>query len=420
MRTSVNEKGVDLDMVRACDLRVGMHVSELDRPWLGTPFMFQGFRIKSVDEIELLQKCCDYVYVNRKDVPVDLRVINLDKASENVSVSRILEISGNGKYSSRYADTATVEEELGTAKKIFSDSHAATADIFNSAESTGSVDLNRIQKATTDIVDSVLRNPDAFMLLQRLRNKSSYRYNHAVNCCSLAASFCRFLGFSRDEVQEVALGAMLLDIGTVRLPSEMLEMNSPLSPLLQKLARHHVNFGLDIVKESKDIPKVAHEMIRTHHERMSGKGYPAGLQGEQIPVSGRIAAIVDCYDAMVSIRPYRGGMPPTKAICELYKWRNIDFNEDLVEQFIQCVGAYPTGSLVELNSGQIGIILSQNRVHRLYPKVLVIMNGDRVRYEKPHTIDLWEYYEKTKGKVLDIKCVIHPDEININLSDYYL
>ena len=417
MQTSSSGREVCLDKVLVGDLHVGMQVSELDRPWMGTPFMFQGFRIRSAEEIRLLQKCCDYVYVSRDSAPVDFRAVRSRRAADHVPVSRLLAVSNKGHYGGRYQDSATVEEELVAARKIFPECQTLVRDVFSSAESAGSVSLPRIRNMTDAIVDSVLRNPDAFLLLQSIDNRAPYRYRHAINCCGLAAAFCRSLGFKREEIRDIALGALLLDIGTVRLPAEMLEMKAPLSPLLQKLTRHHVDFGLDIVQESQDLPGVVADMIRTHHERVDGRGYPAGLRGEQIPVCGRIAAIVDCYDAMINERPYREGMSPVAAVSELYKWRDVDFHADLVEKFIQCVGACPTGSLVELNSGQVGIVLSQNRLHRLYPRVRVLMDADRVRCESPHTVDLWEQCKKTRGEMLDIKRVLQPEDVNIDPAD---
>jgi HD-GYP domain-containing protein (c-di-GMP phosphodiesterase class II) len=417
MQTLSSGREVCLDKVMVDELRVGMQVSELDRPWMGTPFMFQGFRIRSAEEIKLLQKCCDYVYVSRDAAPVDFREVRTRRATEHVPVSKLLAVSSKGQYGGRYHDSVTAEDELVAARKIFPECQTLIRDVFNTAEHAGSVSLPRIRNMTDAIVDSVLRNPDAFMMLQNIDNRAPYRYRHAVNCCGLAAAFCRSLGFRREEIRDIALGALLLDIGTVRLPGEMLDMQAPLSPLLQKLTRHHVDFGLDIVQESQDLPAVVEEMIRTHHERVDGRGYPAGMRGEQIPVSGRIAAIVDCYDAMINERPYREGMSPVAAISELYKWRDIDFHADLVEKFIQCIGACPTGSLVELNSGQVGVVLSQNRLHRLYPRVLVIMEADRSRCERTYTVDLWEQCKRTRGETLDIRRVLQPEDVSIDLAD---
>jgi HD-GYP domain-containing protein (c-di-GMP phosphodiesterase class II) len=402
------------------ELEVGMYVQELDRPWAETPFMFQGFPIKSSNEIDMLLELCEYVYIDVErgmDAP---RVYRKPAASGRSVAQELLDIANVAHTESVYPDTTDVEEELDAAKKIYEDAHQSVHDMFDVLGSGGKVNILEIRDTTNRIVDSVLRNPDAFVLLQKLKCKDRYHYSHAINSCALAASFSRHLGLPREELKEIALGALMLDIGILKMPVALLKKQGRLTPAMFKLVRHHVDFGIQFVKNIPEFPKTAQEMVATHHERVNGKGYPRGLAGEQIPVCGRIAAIVDCYLAMTGERPYKDPISDYAAISEIYKWRNIDFHEELVEQFIQCVGAYPTGTLVELSSGQVGIILSQNRLRRLYPKVLLILNADKTHYQEPHTLDLWEYARESKGEVLDIKRALESDAFGINPADYYL
>ena len=419
MQSALENNNSSFEKVSCCDLTVGMYIQELDRPWLETPFMFQGFYIRNVEEIETLQGYCEYVFINRSQKDIDPGIIHTTIKHEPSTTSRVKAIAIK-TGSDRYIDTVVVEKELETARKIYTESSKAIENIFSTAHSDGTVNLDDAGETTSNIVGSVLRNPDAFMLLQRMKSKGRYKYTHAINCCALAATFCRHMGFSKAEMQDVSMGALLLDIGITKLPDSMINKQGTLNPLAMKLVRNHVNFGLDMLDKTPNLPPTVRNILLTHHERINGKGYPNALKGEQIPVCGRIAAIVDCYDAMISTRPYKERIAPTEAVCTMYNWRNTDFHEDLMEQFIQCIGAYPTGSLVELNSGQVGIVMSQNRVRRLFPKVLLILNADRVRYEHPTTVDLWEYTRKTRGTVLEIKKVIATDELDIDPSDYYL
>jgi HD-GYP domain-containing protein (c-di-GMP phosphodiesterase class II) len=420
MQTSAENHYSNYEKVSCTDLRAGMYVQELDRPWLDSPFMFQGFYISSDEDIEALQECCEYVFINKALEETDSEVIHTKVASQQSTTPHVKAIASKAGGKSRYPDTVTVEKELETARKVYEESRESIKNIFATAISDGVIDLLNTRKTTSDIVDSVLRNPDAFMLLQRIKNKDHHKFTHAINCCAVAATFCRHLGFSKAEIQDISMGALLLDIGITKLPSNMIDTSTGLNPLAMKLVRHHVNFGLEILDNTPDLPSITRDMVLTHHERVNGKGYPNGLESENIPVCGRIAAIVDCYDAMISNRPYKEKVSPTEAVCSMYNWRNIDFHEDLIEQFIHCIGAYPTGSLVELNSGQIGIVMSQNRVRRLFPKILLILNADKVSYERPTTVDLDKYLQKTNGKVLDIKGVVDADELGIDPSYYYL
>ncbi|MGB5177555.1 MAG: DUF3391 domain-containing protein [Gammaproteobacteria bacterium] len=420
MQSSAENYDVYLEKIACDDLRPGMYVQELDRPWLDTPFLFQGFCIRDDEEIATLRNCCEYVFVNKAREDTDPGIIHAKKESKQTTASRVKAIACRAGGSSRYTDTVVVEKELKTARKTHEESRLSIKDIFTTAQSDGTIDLHNASATTSSIVDSVLRNPDAFMLLQRIKNKDSYKFTHAINCCAVAATFCRHLGFSKTEIHDISMGALLLDIGITKLPDTMLDTQGGLNPLSMKLVRHHVNFGIELLDNTPDLPRIVREMVLTHHERVNGKGYPNALMGEKIPVCGRIAAIVDCYDAMISNRPYKEKVSPTDAVCAMYNWRNIDFHEDLIEQFIHCIGAYPTGSLVELNSGQIGIVMSQNRVRRLFPKILLILNADKVRYEHPNTVDLYEHSLKTRGTVLEIKKAVDADELGIDPSDFYL
>jgi HD-GYP domain-containing protein (c-di-GMP phosphodiesterase class II) len=420
MRLTADNECNYLEKVYCNDLITGMYVQELDRPWLETPFMFQGFRIRNNKEIDALKQHCEYVYINKVESEIDTTVINANTIPWRDSESQISEVANRPVNSSKYVDSVTVEEELVTARGVYDKSSSSIANIFVGVHDDDSLNLSEVRKTSSDIVDSVLRNPDAFLLLQNIRNKSQYMYTHAINSCALAATFCRHLGFSKEEIHDISMGALLLDIGTVRLPSSLLEMRSQLNKLSLKLVRHHIKFGIEILENTPNMPSVVHKMVLTHHERVNGKGYPSGLKGDEIPICGRIAAIVDCYDAMIRDRPYRRSMSPTEAVCTMYNWRKVDFHEDLVEQFIQCIGAYPTGSLVRLNSGQTGIVMSQNRTRRLYPKVLLILNADGVQYQTPSMLDLWEYAQKTRGTCLEINRVMDIGELGIDPSEYYL
>ena len=420
MEAAEGSKVAYLDKIDCSNLREGMFVQELDRPWLETSFMFQGFYIKSSEEIEELKKYCEYVYVNRERSEIDPRIFHQIITGDAPEETQATVTTRIPLGTSTWHDTIPVEEELETARTVYEECNAAIESIYSAAGEEGVIDVKEASKTTTGIVDSVLRNPDAFMLLQRIKSRDEYRYTHAINSCALAATFCRHLGFSKNEILDISMGALMLDVGSIKLPDSLIETNEPLNPLAMKMLRHHVQFGVEILDKTPELPQVVREMVQTHHERINGKGYPRGLKGDQIPVSGRIAAIVDCYDAMISTRPYKQKVSPMAAISTIYNWRNIDFQEDLIEQFIQCIGAYPTGSLVELTSGQIGIVMSQNRIRRLYPKILLILTAEGEPYENPHMLDLWDYFQKTKGEALEIRKAIEAEELGIDPADYYL
>ncbi|MDH3527475.1 MAG: HD-GYP domain-containing protein [Gammaproteobacteria bacterium] len=406
--------------ISTVNLMEGMYVQELDRPWVETPFLFQGFKLEKQREIEILQELCEFVYINIER-GIDAPDVYLQHdPSRKVTMRELVQVSKLQHRKNEYKDTTHVEDELGPAKESHRKSQRLVDDLFDDIRNKGKLNVPAVREAVDEITDSVLRNPDAFMLLRQLKSKDTYSYSHAIDSCALAASFCRHLGFPKDELKDMAMGTLLLDIGKLKVPKEILDKQDRLTEEEFRTMQRHVTYGVEMLIAAGSISKTTIEMVATHHERLNGKGYPQKLKGETIPVSGRIAAIVDCYDAMTSERPYKKPVSAHDAIRELYKWRGTDFQEELVEQFIQCLGIYPTGTLVELNSGQVAIVLSQNRVRRLSPKLLLILNADKVPYEKPHIIDLMKYEEETLAERLTISHALDPEDFDFDPSDYYL
>jgi HD-GYP domain-containing protein (c-di-GMP phosphodiesterase class II) len=162
------------------------------------------------------------------------------------------------------------------------------------------------------------------------------------------------------------------------------------------------------------------DTVATHHERHLGHGYPHGLSGQQIPVFGRIAAIVDCYDAITSDRPYAKALSQYDSIRKLYEWRDHDFQADMVEQFIQCLGVYPTGSLVELSTGQVGIVLMQNPVRRLKPTLMLVLDENKIAYDFQPRLDLTQEGRGVSDGSVEILRALEPGSYGINPGDYYI
>ncbi len=175
---------------------------------------------------------------------------------------------------------------------------------------------------------------------------------------------------------------------------------------------------MKIAEAGRGVPPAAVELIATHHERVDGSGYTSGLSGEGISLYGQIAAIADCYDAITSDRVYHSGVSAHEALGRLYGWRNINFHEQLVEQFIQCMGIYPIGSIVELmNTGSVGVVVATNRLRRLKPRVALVLNSDKTPFSTRKIIDLHQESEGT-GSVLEIRKVLPHGAFGINPTDH--
>ncbi len=411
------------------DLRIGVYVLELDRPWLETPFLFQGFEIKTDEELEELKRHCKYVYIDTevgydikpKPKPEALPQVNVaaeaDDQDKKLSFEILNKFAVGQKRVLRYPDRTTLEQELAEARGIESETKHTIYNIMDDVRMGRSINTASAKKVVADMVQSIIRNPDALGCLTQLKNKDEYTALHSLRVCILALAFGRHLEFSIEELNILGLGALLHDVGKMKVPNEILNKPGGLTDEEFELMKSHVPHGVAILEKTKGIPPASIEVARSHHERYNGGGYAFGLKGEQIGLFGQIGAIVDCYDAITSDRTYHNGMSAHDSLRKMYEWRHKDFHNTMVEQFIQCMGIYPIGSLVEMSTGSIGVVVSVNRMRRLKPRVALVLDPEKKPYPATKIIDLMQQPIETKGGI-EIKHVLPAGTFGINPTDY--
>ncbi|RDH84587.1 MAG: hypothetical protein DIZ80_03725 [endosymbiont of Galathealinum brachiosum] len=404
--------------VRIGDLEPGMYVAHLDRPWTETPYQLQGFIINSLDDVDELFKYCKYVFV---DVELSVAADTVEKLKhpKDLSDDERKESLINMKPK-HYEEKTDLNDELETARESHNMLSNVAENIMVDITNNKSLDLPALKKAITPMVDSVIRNPDAFSWLTRMKYKNNYIYNHSVSCSVWAVAFGRHLGMPKKDLQSLAIGALLFDVGKMKLPDKLINNTKRFNQYEFKLVKLHVKHSADIISTINDINKDIIEMVNTHHERHNGSGYPNGLSGNKIPIFGKIAGIVDCYDAIISERPFASAMSPHDAIKKFYEWRDIDFQAELIEQFIQVVGIYPVGTIVELSNGTVGVIIAQHRVWRLRPKIMLLLDENKDYYNHFDTIDLYTKENDDDGNTLEIVKSIEPGMYGIDPEQFYL
>ena len=421
-------------------LEIGMYVAQLDRPWLDTPFMFQGFYIRDDGEINELRAHCDHVYVSRESLPLDSPVsgISVPAATSATngkkpgkkrfsfrSLFKFRKTLDSGEDFSQsnvlYRNTASLKEETHTASNVHKHAVVSVQNVMNELKHSGNVDVGCLEAAVAPMVDSVLRNPAALACLIRMQKKDNYLYHHSIASSVWATILGRQIGLRREDLDVIALGAMLLDVGKTQLPVEILTKPEKLDEKEQALMQRHVQFGLDILQKSGTVDTRVLEMVGHHHERYNGTGYPGGLSGNDIPVFGRVAGIVDAYDAMITARPYARLISSYDALRKLRMLADVEFQAEIVEQFTRAIGVFPTGTLVELNTGQVGVVTKQNRIRRLRPEVMIIMDVDKQLLDQFQVVDLNEEKVAPQGNVsLWIESGLPPGSHGIDPAEFYL
>lgn len=405
------------------DVAIGMFVSRLDRPWTDTPFPLQGFLVDDARQLHMLREHCARVWIDVELTRPDARITLLRLERQAPRPAPVPHASAGFAWlpesgSVRHVDSVTVEAERPAAAAAIDDARRIGARILDDIRAGRVLAPDDVRLAAEPIVASVLRNADALFWVNALRARDAYSYSHAINCSALAAAFGRHLGLPRELLVRIACGALLFDIGKTRVPDEILSKPGPLNPLEMARARRHVELGLSILDEGGEQDAIVREMMGAHHERFDGSGYPQRLRDAQIPVYARIAGIVDSFDAMTSDRPYARAMPRYDALQALYRARDVLYHGELVEQFISCLGVYPTGSLVELGTGEIAAVMAQNPSRRLRPRIMVLTGPDKRLRDGFRSVDLMD--PPADGMPLEIRRPIAPGEYGIDLTELYL
>jgi HD-GYP domain-containing protein (c-di-GMP phosphodiesterase class II) len=282
--------------------------------------------------------------------------------------------------------------------------------ISKAIKSGSPLQIERIDPLLKALVDSIIRNPAAGVWLARLKSKSSYAHRHCISCAILCAVMGRQLGFDTESMHRLSLAGLLMDSGKLLLADSLLRKTQSLSPAEQQETQRHTELGLEAVA-SADLPEEVLQVIRYHHERFDGSGYPDGLSGTQIPLFARIAAIVDCYDAMTSPRYYATPIVHSEAIMKLAGWRKTLFQKELVDTFIQAIGLYPPGSLVELTSGEVAVVSDFRVGMGRKPELTVILDANKNRLTRKKALKL-----TGKEGNIDIAKNLPPDAYNLDLE----
>lgn len=262
------------------------------------------------------------------------------------------------------------------------------------------------------LVGSLNRNPDALLLLSRIRDKDTYLLEHSLNVGILSANFARFLGMSPPEIEAVAYSSLLHDMGKIMIPDEILHKPGRLTHDEMEVMKKHVEYGVDFLT-AMNIESSLISVISEHHERLDGQGYPNQLSGDEISYNGRILAITDMYDALTADRCYKAGMSSQNALKILMKDSEIKLDATLLKQFIKCMGIYPLGSLVELSNKRVAMVMHHNEQQPLRPTVKMFYSISGGHYITPKDVDL------NKEPQLNIVKAVTAAEYNIDINRFF-
>lgn len=399
--------------VNCADLLIGMFVFELDRPWSGTPFLPAGFHIRKADELQMLAKFCNTVRIDisRGVQPAKFKgnkLTILSSARKASPASATIKVNRN-----RYPVTSTVKKQLDVTDNSYQQLLSAFDQFTKSIRADQEADLDLLIAPIDSLIASALANPNTLVWCLNTDpvpvNPSAYCVRAAVWAVLLA----RQIGFPVTEIKPLFLGTLLADVGLWKLSESL--VNKRVNFRKQDFYEYqtHVELGLDVLNSYAELDERVIRIVRSHHERNDGRGFPKGLKGEQIPTLARFANLCYCFERLLRSLSDKQNASPAKAIARLYRQRDLKFPEQLVVEFIHLMGMYPIGTLIELNTGEIAIVLEQHAAEKLSPKIALLTNEQQEKLPQPKVIQLGTNTEK-RG-VLSSIGPIHP---SVKASDY--
>ena len=340
-------------------------------------------------------------------------------AADGSGLSQASRVRPGGRGPTVYHNVP-LEQELLRADDSFGAAIDMLGAVMHDIRVGKGLEIEAVESVVEDLVESIIRHPGALQLVSRMREADESSYTHALQVAVLLASFGRELGFSREQLTYLGQVGMLLDVGKLRIDERILNKCGNLTPAEFEEVKRHVQYGLEIVESSA----VAHPDlvagIAQHHERLNGSGYPRGLHDAEISPIGKMAGIVDTFSALTSIRPYAQPVSPYAAMQQLQGWADTYFNAGLVELFIQAIGIFPVGTLVELSTGEFAVVLEPGRPQRLKPKVLVVSAPDKTPLEIPFVLDLLHGESASADRVPYIRQGLPTASFAVDTTEYYV
>jgi len=285
-------------------------------------------------------------------------------------------------------DTISFDEELAQAQKVRTEAESLVRDFMGRVRIDGNIMPGRVNDTVGRMVESVFRNQDALASLSRLKSRDDYTFGHCVNVCILSLAIGRHMALDSAELNRLGVGALLHDIGKMLVPDEILKKPGRLTDAEFGEMQRHTSLGCELLYKTNEIAEDSRLVAMHHHERFDGSGYLDGISGNDIHLFARIGAVADVYDAMTSDRVYQKGMSADVALRRMYKLKGVHFDPTLVDRMIKCLGIYPIGTLVELNTGEVAVVSMPNHSDPLKPKVLMLYDRSKKRLPGPMDVNL--------------------------------
>lgn len=379
-----------LKKITVAELQVGMYIHEFCGGWMDHPFWRSKFSIKEEADLDKVRESGVHEVWIDTTKGADVAIEHLGLATNEESVaSEVDQMLAHAELvMAPLAQQVEFDAEVKRAARICDKAKGAVVSMFQEVRMGRAISAEAAGELVEEISSSVMRNPGALISLARLKTADDYTYMHSVAVCALMVALARQLGQDEVTTHELGLAGLLHDLGKAMMPGAVLNKPGKLTDDEFAIMRSHPVEGHRLLLEGGAVGEIPLDVCLHHHEKVDGTGYPDRLNGEQITLYAKMGAVCDVYDAITSNRPYKAGWDPAESIRKMTEWSKGHFDERVFQAFVRSIGIYPTGSLVRLESGRLGVIVEQSPKSLLQPIVKVFFSSRAQTYIKPEIIDL--------------------------------
>ena len=395
---------------------MGMRVVELDINWINSPFWRREFTIKNDKEIQLLKEYCSTIVVDLKASSKTSLAHLLKKSKTDATLTPDNEDNAHAVSRGDIVDKplkkqkidkkplSAIERKIGflAAPELLNrkeiqqiESHIALCvkeikEVFTRISNGDTVSCVALSNAVERLTHDALNNAGSLLFLSQMKEKEQSLAEKSVNVSILTIAFAQYLQLDSRHIHVLGLGALLHDVGMLKVPDYLLTHPGPLNKAQKQAIEYHVTEGLSFVGLHDELSGVRElrDIIGNHHERYDGSGYPKGLKGDKIPYLSRILGITTTYEAMTRERFYSEASSPTQALARMYNWRSKLFDAELVQHFIKALGVYPPGSMVELEDNKVAVVTAINPENRTRPVIRILNKNNKNMAENSEDLDL--------------------------------
>lgn len=396
--------------IRIDQVRVGLYIRM--ESWMDHPFLFSSFKIRNEKQLKLLRSLgiSHVLYDSRKSdlpplPPPKANTPPLPPAPPDPEIEAMW-----AEKKKRREKLSRQCEVLGRCERQFATGASTVKSLLRNIYSRPDESVQQAQALVSGMVDSMLADKDIALYLVNAKAGDENAYYHALNVTMLALILGKEAQLSAEAMRALGIGTLLHDIGKKKIPSQILLNKSPWTKAEHSFYQQHVAYGVEMAQCLPEIPAAALDVIAMHHELLDGSGYPGKLEGEQIGRLARIACIANTFDNYCNRNNPAESMTPAEAVSFMFKKEPGKYDPVLLQLFVRCMGVYPPGSVVQLNNGQIGLIMSVNPGRLLHPSLLIY--DPDVPREEALWLDLREAPE------LSVEKTLRPAELDVAVFAY--